>query len=58
MEQRVAISCRVSTDTASGKLMRTIMAGLAEFEPDLIRERIRVLEWPAFELGLSVTGIS
>jgi DNA invertase Pin-like site-specific DNA recombinase len=27
--------------TASGKLMRTIMAGLAEFERDLIRERIR-----------------
>jgi putative DNA-invertase from lambdoid prophage Rac len=27
--------------TASGKLMRTIMAGLAEFERDLIRERVR-----------------
>jgi putative DNA-invertase from lambdoid prophage Rac len=27
--------------TSSGKLMRTIMAGLAEFERDLIRERIR-----------------
>jgi len=27
--------------TASGKLMRTIMAGLAEFERDLIRERIK-----------------
>jgi putative DNA-invertase from lambdoid prophage Rac len=25
--------------TASGKLMRTIMAGFAEFERDLIRER-------------------
>ena len=28
-------------NTASGKLMRTIMAGLAEFERDLIRERVR-----------------
>jgi len=27
--------------TASGKLMRTIMACLAEFEHDLIRERIK-----------------
>ena len=27
--------------TASGKLMRTIMAGLAEFERDLIRERVK-----------------
>jgi putative DNA-invertase from lambdoid prophage Rac len=27
--------------TASGKLMRTIMAGLAEFERELIRERVR-----------------
>src|SRR5262245_21257712 len=27
--------------TASGKLMRTIMAGLAEFERALIRERVR-----------------
>src|SRR5690348_13104670 len=27
--------------TASGKLMRTIMAGLAEFERDLIRARVR-----------------
>jgi DNA invertase Pin-like site-specific DNA recombinase len=27
--------------TASGKLMRTIMAGLAEFERDLIRQRIK-----------------
>jgi putative DNA-invertase from lambdoid prophage Rac len=27
--------------TASGKLMRTIMAGLAEFERDLIRDRVR-----------------
>ena len=26
--------------TASGKLMRTIIAGLAEFERDLIRERV------------------
>jgi len=26
--------------TASGKLLRTIMAGLAEFERDLIRERV------------------
>ena len=26
--------------TASGKLMRTIMAGLAEFERDLIRDRV------------------
>jgi len=26
--------------TASGKLMRTSMAGLAEFERDLIRERV------------------
>jgi putative DNA-invertase from lambdoid prophage Rac len=32
---------RLSFDlsTASGKLMRTIMAGLAEFERDLIRDR-------------------
>jgi DNA invertase Pin-like site-specific DNA recombinase len=36
---RVAIYCRVST--SSGKLMRTIMAGLAEFERDLIRERVK-----------------
>jgi putative DNA-invertase from lambdoid prophage Rac len=27
--------------TASGKLMRTIMADLAEFERDLIRERVK-----------------
>jgi DNA invertase Pin-like site-specific DNA recombinase len=27
--------------TSSGKLMRTIMAGLAEFERDLIRERAK-----------------
>jgi DNA invertase Pin-like site-specific DNA recombinase len=27
--------------TASGKLRRTIMAGLAEFERDLIRERVK-----------------
>jgi DNA invertase Pin-like site-specific DNA recombinase len=27
--------------TAKGKLMRTIMAGLAEFERDLIRERVK-----------------
>lgn len=27
--------------TASSKLMRTIMAGLAEFERDLIRERVK-----------------
>ena len=27
--------------TASGKLMRTFMAGLAEFERDLIRERVK-----------------
>jgi DNA invertase Pin-like site-specific DNA recombinase len=27
--------------TASGKLMRTIMAGLAEFKRDLIRERVK-----------------
>jgi putative DNA-invertase from lambdoid prophage Rac len=27
--------------TASGKLMRTIMAGLAEFERDLIRQRVK-----------------
>jgi DNA invertase Pin-like site-specific DNA recombinase len=27
--------------TASGKLMRTIVAGLAEFERDLIRERVK-----------------
>jgi putative DNA-invertase from lambdoid prophage Rac len=27
--------------TSSGKLMRTIMAGLAEFERDLIRERVK-----------------
>src|SRR5262245_823667 len=28
-------------NTASGKLMRTIMAGLAEFERDLIRDRVK-----------------
>jgi DNA invertase Pin-like site-specific DNA recombinase len=28
-------------NTASGRLMRTIMAGLAEFERDLIRERVK-----------------
>jgi len=28
--------------TASGKLMRTIMAGLAEFERDLIRDRVKL----------------
>jgi DNA invertase Pin-like site-specific DNA recombinase len=28
-------------NTASRKLMRTIMAGLAEFERDLIRERVK-----------------
>src|SRR5215471_6874570 len=28
-------------NTASGKLMRTIMAGLAEFERDLIREQVK-----------------
>jgi putative DNA-invertase from lambdoid prophage Rac len=27
--------------TASGKLLRTIMAGLAEFERDLIRDRVK-----------------
>ena len=27
--------------TASGKLMRTIMAGLAEFERDLMRDRVK-----------------
>src|SRR5262245_40001272 len=27
--------------TASGKLMRTIMAGLAQFERDLIRDRVK-----------------
>jgi DNA invertase Pin-like site-specific DNA recombinase len=27
--------------TASGKLMRTVMAGHAEFDRDLIRERVR-----------------
>jgi len=27
--------------TASGKLMRTIMTGLAEFERDLIRDRVK-----------------
>jgi putative DNA-invertase from lambdoid prophage Rac len=27
--------------TSSGKLMRTIMAGLVEFERDLIRERVK-----------------
>jgi DNA invertase Pin-like site-specific DNA recombinase len=31
----------VDLSTASGKLMRTIMAGLAEFERDLIRERVK-----------------
>jgi DNA invertase Pin-like site-specific DNA recombinase len=30
-------------NTASGRLMRTIMAGLAEFERDLIRERVKSL---------------
>ena len=33
--------------TASGKLMRTIMAGLAEFERDLIRQRVKSGTWPA-----------
>jgi DNA invertase Pin-like site-specific DNA recombinase len=28
--------------TSSGKLMRTIMAGLAEFERDLFRERVKL----------------
>jgi putative DNA-invertase from lambdoid prophage Rac len=28
-------------NTANGKLMRTIMSGLAEFERDLIRERVK-----------------
>jgi putative DNA-invertase from lambdoid prophage Rac len=28
-------------NTASGKLMRTIMAGLAEFERDLVRDRVK-----------------
>jgi DNA invertase Pin-like site-specific DNA recombinase len=28
-------------DTPNGKLMRTIMAGLSEFERDLIRERVK-----------------
>jgi DNA invertase Pin-like site-specific DNA recombinase len=28
--------------TVSGKLMRTIMAGLSEFERDLIRERVKL----------------
>ena len=32
---------RFDLRTASGKLMRTIMAGLAEFERDLIRERVK-----------------
>jgi DNA invertase Pin-like site-specific DNA recombinase len=27
--------------TPTGKLMRTIMAGLAEFERDLIRDRVK-----------------
>jgi putative DNA-invertase from lambdoid prophage Rac len=31
---------RFDLRTASGKLMRTIMAGLAEFERDLIRDRV------------------
>ena len=29
-------------ETASGKLLLTIIAGLAEFERDLIRERVRL----------------
>jgi resolvase-like protein len=33
--------------TASGKLMRTIMAGLAEFERDLIRDRVKSGPGPA-----------
>ena len=36
---QTGLSCDLST--ASGKLMRTIMAGLAEFERDLIRERVK-----------------
>ena len=32
--------------TASGKLMRTMMAGLAEFERDLIRERVSQVSPP------------
>jgi len=44
--------------TASGKLMRTIMAGLAEFERDLIRERVKsglaVAKALAVDLGRQV----
>jgi hypothetical protein len=32
--------------TVSGKLMRTIMAGLSEFERDLIRERVKSCSRP------------
>jgi putative DNA-invertase from lambdoid prophage Rac len=32
---------RFDLSAATGKLMRTIMAGLAEFERNLIRERIK-----------------
>ena len=38
-------------NTASGKLMRTIMAGLAEFERDLLRDRVKV--WQRLEPGVS-----
>jgi hypothetical protein len=34
-------SQRFDLSTSSGKLMRTIMAGMAEFERDLIRERVK-----------------
>ena len=40
--------------TSSGKLMRTIMAGLAEFERDLIRERVKSGLAAAKDRGVSL----
>ena len=38
---RPATTAAIDLSTASGKLMRRIMAGLAEFERDLIREPVK-----------------
>jgi site-specific DNA recombinase len=37
----VSIDDNIDTSTAAGRLLRTILAGVAEFERDLIRERTR-----------------
>ena len=42
--------------TAGGKLMRTIMAGLAEFERDLIRERVKSGLAAARARGVGLAG--